>query len=473
MNTRRSPVVLLTCFLGLAAALPTAAAERVKRPNVLFLLSDDQRPDAVGALGNEVIRTPHLDRLARQGVVFTRAICANPICTPSRAEIISGCSGFRNGVLDFGRPIDPRLATWADTLRQAGYETCYVGKWHNRGRPLAAGYERTLGLYGSGGGRWAKDQVDWKGSKITGYRGWVFQSADGKSKYPEQGVGLTADISKRFADAAIEFLNGKHDRPFFLHVNFTAPHDPLLMPPGFAGRYEVGKMRLPTNYLPRHPFDHGNAMGRDERLLPFPRPPQTVREVIAMYYAVVSHMDRQIGRVLEVLKRRGLQQNTIVIFASDHGVALGSHGLRGKQNMYEHTIGVPLILRGPGIPSDVRRNAQVYLRDLFPTTCDLAGVPIPKTVEGRSLKAVISGEKDEVYRYVYGYFRDKQRMIRGRRWKLIRYPRIERRQLFDLKRDPHELHDLSDSETHATKLAELERRLLSWQRSVGDKLLGK
>ena len=456
-------------FVVLAVRVTHAQDNRTapkRLPNILFLLTDDQRPDTVAALGNDVIQTPSLDRLVREGVAFTRAVSANPICTPSRAEILTGCNGFRNGVIDFGRKIDPALATWPRTFRQSGYHTWYVGKWHNDGKPIERGYEASRGLYHGGGGRWAKDAVDFKGFQITGYRGWVFQSDDGRL-FPEKGVGLTPDISRHFADAAIELIRRRPAKPFFLHVNFAAPHDPLIMPPGYEDKYNPQDMPLPPNFLPQHPFDHGNFDGRDEKLLPWPRTEDIVRRTTAMYYAVVSHMDAQIGRILDALDETGQADNTIVIFTSDHGIALGSHGLRGKQNMYEHTVGVPLILRGPGVPRGKRRDAQVYVRDLFPTACEMAALEIPKTVEAKSLVPVLDGRQTEIHSHVVCYFRDKQRMIRTDRWKLIHYPHIDRWQLFDLANDPRELKDLSDDPTQADTIDSLRQKLAAWLKEAG------
>ena len=464
---------LLAIVIASVSASSVHPSERqgpAKRPNILLLLSDDQRPDAIGALGNELINTPNLDELARSGTVFTRATCANPICTPSRAEIISGCTSFRNGVLDFGRQIKPELALWPQTMLDAGYHTWFVGKWHNRGKPSVHGFEDTLGLFGGGGGQWWKDQVDWKGSSITGYRGWIFQTEDGK-KFPEKGVGLTADISAEFANAAIEFIERKTEKPWFLQVSFTAPHDPLIMPTGFESMYEAAAMTLPKNFLSEHPFDHGNFDGRDEKLLPWPRKPELVREVIAMYYAVISHMDQQIGRIIQLLRDTNQIGNTIIIFSSDHGLGVGSHGLRGKQSMYEHTVGVPLIFHGPGIPKGAQRDAQCYLRDLFPTTCELAGIKIPKTVEGRSLASVLAGKEKSVYDEIYGYFRDKQRMIRSDRWKLVHYPHLDKYQLFDLANDPDELKNVVEEAEFQAVATDLKARLRRWQTKVGDPVL--
>ncbi|HVW37509.1 MAG TPA: sulfatase/phosphatase domain-containing protein, partial [Pirellulales bacterium] len=186
------------------------------------------------------------------------------------------------------------------------------------------------------------------------------------------------------------------------------------------------------------------------------------------YYAVIEDLDAQIGRVLQSLDRTGQADRTLVVFTSDHGLAIGSHGLRGKQNMYEHTIGVPLVLRGPRIPADRRIDAQCYLRDLYPTVCELAGVAVPESVEGRSLLPAIEDNAKEIYPFTVGYFRDVQRMIRTDRWKLICYPKIARTQLFDLRGDPLELHDLAGEPRYRETVAELRDKLAAWQREHGD-----
>jgi arylsulfatase A-like enzyme len=273
---------------------------------------------------------------------------------------------------------------------------------------------------------------------------------------------------EEFADAAIRLIKRKPRDPFFLHVNFTAPHDHLLMPPGHEGRYDPEKISLPPNFLPRHPFDHGNFEGRDELLLPWPRTSKDVREDLAVYYAVISHMDEQVGRILEALEQTGQRDETIVIFTSDQGLAMGSHGLRGKQNMYEHTVGTPLIWKGPGVPKGQRTGAQCYLRDLYPTICELVDIDIPGTVQGRSLVPVIRGEEESIYSCVFGHFKNVQRMIRTDRWKLIHYPKVGEFQLFDLTNDPHELNNLADNPKHAEVVKQLHDRLRAWQKNVGD-----
>ncbi|MCA9072002.1 MAG: sulfatase-like hydrolase/transferase [Planctomycetaceae bacterium] len=469
----------LFCLLGLVfSSHPCEAGEESKpnRPNVLFLLTDDQRPDTIHALGNSLIETPNLDRLVQEGTTFTRAICANPICTPSRAEILTGASGFQNGVLDFSRQIHSDMALWPRTMKNAGYHTWYVGKWHNDGRPTERGFERTNGLYTGGGGKWwGKSDyphllLDSNGREVTGYRGWIFQTDDRKMQ-PERGIGLMPDISRTFAESAIELIKTKPEEPFFLQVNFTAPHDPLHMPPGFESKYDPESIPLPKNFLPQHPFDHGNYSGRDEKLFEWPRTPQMVRNELAVYYAVISHMDQQVGRILKALEDTGQRENTVIIFSSDHGLAVGSHGLRGKQSMYEHTINVPLIFCGPKIPRGVKRSAQCYLRDLFPTVCEICGIAVPETVTGKSLVPVLTGKKEKIYDHVYGYFRRSQRMIRNEEYKLIEYPEVKRTQLFHLPTDPFERKNLSGAPQYAKVQRDLRATLRAWQREMKDPVL--
>ena len=423
---------------------PGANPNARPKPNFLVIISDDQRPDTIAALGNRAIHTPHLDRLVREGMTFTRATCAFPLCVPSRAEILTGATAFRNGVPWPSGRLKKGQVFWADALRNAGYHTWYSGKWMNDGAPKTRGYEETSGLFSSGGAgeKGRLPRYGRKGRLITGYRGWTFKTNDGAVEL-EKGIGLVGETSKHIADGAIALLKRRPDKPFFLHVNFTAPHDPLVIPPGYAGKYDPAKTPLPANFLPRHPFDHGNFQGRDEKLLPWPRTADEIRDEIAAYYAVLDDMDAQIGRILQTLEEIGQYDNTVIIFSSDHGLALGSHGLMGKQNMYEHTIGVPFVIAGPGVPRGKSTRAQIYLRDMFPTTCELAGIPIPDSVQSKSIVPILSGQRQQIRSAVFGYFYHYQRMIRTDRWKLIRYPHLEKRQLFDLQNDPNEQIDLS------------------------------
>ncbi len=452
------------------AVLPFSASV-ARPPNVLLLVSDNQPPDTIRALGGTAIETPALDRLVHRGSVFTRAITANPLCVPSRAEIMSGTSGFTNRSSPFGRGLDPTLPLWAQVMRQAGYRTGYTGKWHTDGTPAARGYDehRALLSAGGAGGRPATYPTMRNGRPATGFQGFTFKSADGTPE-PEKGVGLTPETDRHIADGTIALLRSRGETPFFLHVNFAGCHDPLLPAPGFEDKYDPRAMPLPPNFLPRHPFDWGNAGGRDEKLLPTPLAVDDVKQELADLHAVVSHLDHQVGRILAALEESGQAANTLVIYNTDNGAGVGRHGIRGYQNMYEHAIGVPLILAGPGVPAGARFPAQAYLRDLFPTVCELAGIAIPPTVEGRSLAPVLAGLAAEVHEELYANFHGSavsgpfplQRMVRTPHWKLIHYSHLGRQQLFDLENDPFELRDFSGSAEHGPVRRALEAKLDAW-----------
>jgi len=223
---------------------------------------------------------------------------------------------------------------------------------------------------------------------------------------------------------------------------------------------DPAKLTLSKNFMPRHPFDNGDLWIRDEMLAPFPRPPEAMRRHLADYYAVCTYIDAQVGRLLEIIKDRGMTGNTIVIFSSDQGLAVGGrHGLMGKQNLYEH-VKPPLIFAGPGIPHG-QSDALVYLFDLFPTICELAGAETPGKVEGKSLLPIIRGEKDKVRDYLLGAYKATQRMVRDERWKLIKYHvgGEKHRQLFDLQADPDEVRNLAHDPAYAAQLARLEKLL--------------
>jgi arylsulfatase A-like enzyme len=427
-------------------------------PNVVFILSDDQRPDTIGALGNKHIQTPHLDRLVQSGFTATHTFCmgstVGAVCIPSRAMILSGRSLYRATSGTNGAAIPRRAALWPEEFRKAGYETIGIGKWHNDRGSYARCFTTGGPIFFGG---------------MSDHTAVPVQAFDPAGGYGTNRQHLTNVFSSAlFADAAIRAIREQTTRPFLLYLAFTAPHDPRMPPAQFAKAYHPAKMPLPGNYLPEHPFDNGQMKGRDEELLPWPRTEEGVRKELAAYYAMITHMDQHIGRVLTALKDAGKAHNTIVVFTSDHGLALGSHGLLGKQNMYDHSVRAPLIFAGPGIPSGRRSEALCYSYDIFPTLCGLAGLPVPETVEGKSLVPIIEGRSKGVRDVIFGAYRDVQRMVRTDRWKLIYYPKIDRTQLFDVKADPDELHDLSGSPNYSRTLAQLRSQLASLQRQFDD-----
>lgn len=224
---------------------------------------------------------------------------------------------------------------------------------------------------------------------------------------------------------------------------------------------------LPANYLPQHPFDNGMLVLRDEFLLPWPRPKDALSDQLCEYYGAITHLDEQVGRILKALDETGQAENTIVVYAADHGLALGSHGLLGKQSVYEHSMRAPLIIRGPGIPRGETR-AFTYLLDLYPTLCDAAGAAPPAGLDGKSLRPLWERKTRRLRDSCFLPFQDLMRSVNDGRWKLIRYPQVDRLQLFDLRNDPDERRDLSADPRHQARIRRLTERMVRWQRELGD-----
>lgn len=450
--TRRAALRAAAC----AALCAAAPATRRRRPNVLFLLSDDQRHDTIAALGNAHIRTPALDALASRGTAFSRAYIMGSmqgaVCVPSRSMILTGRTLFRSP----DQP-PPDVPLWPQVFRAAGYHAFVTGKWHNGPATLARSFD-------SGGTIFFGGMSDQGKVPVADF--------DPQGRYPAAARRVGAKFSSElFADSAVEFLRSyRSERPFFMWVAFTAPHDPRTPPAKYADMYEPEKVPLPGNFMPRHPFDNGEMNVRDEKLLPVPREPDAVRREIAAYYGMISHMDEQIGRIIEALDHAGHADDTIVIFASDNGLALGSHGLLGKQNLYEHSVRVPLVMSGPGIATGRTTPAACYLLDIFPTVCELADVRTPEGVEGRSMAQVLAGGQQALRETLLFAYRRCQRAVCDGRWKLIRCFVGGRTttQLFDLEADPLEMKDLSADPACAAQLERLGRLLEAQMRQAAD-----
>ena len=424
-----------------------------KKYNFLFLLADDQRADSIHAYGNNYIQTPNLDKLIARGFSFRQNYClgskGGAVCVPSRAMINSGRSYFN---------VDPRMTgvkIMPELLRENGYTTFATGKWHNKEQSFLRGFEIGEALYFGGMADHTKVSV-------------VDLGPEGEFVNKRVGDKFSSEL---FTNAAIEFLeNHKEDKPFYAYVAYTAPHDPRNPPMKYRQMYYKNRPPLPKNFKPQHPFDNGHMVGRDENLAPWPRTEDVIRDQLAEYYGLVTHLDEHVGRVLEALQKSRHADNTIVIYAADHGLALGSHGLLGKQSIYEHSMGCPLIFAGPGIPKGGSTKAFSYLLDIFPTVCGLTGLKAPPGVEGKDLRPIWQGRADGVRDSVFLSFSKIQRSVRDERWKLIRYPQINHTQLFDLKNDPDELNNLADEPSQAEHVKQMLKQLKGWQQKVGDSL---
>ena len=413
---------------GLLIAPPIAAADG--RPNVLFLFADDLRADAVG---NPAVVAPNLNALADRGFSFRNAYClganVGAVCTPSRNMLMSGRAYFRWA----GNQAPADGPNFPAAMKTAGYQTYHHGKKGNVATAIQASFET--------------------------------------NKYlpDDQAERRSGEPGKAIADDAVTFLkSGRDGRPFFMYLAFGNPHDPRVAAQKYLDQYDTDKIALPKNYLPVHPFDNGEMRVRDEQLAPWPRTEAEVRKQLREYYATITAFDGHVGRVLAALRELGLDKNTLVVFSADHGLAVGSHGLFGKQSLYEHSMKPPLVFAGPMVPKG-SSPALAYLLDIFPTVCDYAGATAPAGLDGASLRPVIDGKAAGVRDTLFLAYRDVQRAVRDDRWKLIRYPQIGKTQLFDLSTDPDELRDRADDPAEAGRVERMKGVMAEWQKKLGDK----
>jgi len=445
-------------------------ADDAARPNILFIFADDQAFDTIGAHGNREIQTPTLDSLAKRGVTFTRTYNQGgwngAICVASRTMLVTGRFLWKANetYATTDRDFREKGLLWPQLLQKEGYETYFSGKWHIRadaskafmtarhirpGMPnqTPAGYNRPI--------EGKEDQ--WKpwDKKFEGF--W------------KGGVHW----SEVLANDAVDYLQtaAKSDRPFFMYLAFNAPHDPRQSPKRFVDRYPLEDIAVPESFLPLHPFDIGSNKVRDEKLAPFPRTEYSVKVNRQEYYAIITHMDEQIARILKTLEETGQADNTYIFFSADHGLSVGRHGLIGKQNMYDHSVRIPFMVVGPNVPAGKRIDSPIYIQDVMPTTLELAGAAKPKHVDFQNLLPLIRGETTDSYPSIYGaYLADAQRMVTHDGHKLILYPRIKKSLLFDLRNDPLEMKDLSEQKSMQAKAKLLFAKLEALQKETGDKL---
>jgi arylsulfatase A-like enzyme len=424
-----------------------------KRPNILIMMADDHRFDAIAGHGDPIVQTPTMDRLIREGVTFTRnwhcGSYSPAVCIPTRAALHTGTNSYqasvhkdlRDDLQDRKYPdvhtIHPDRVTLGQALRESGYHNHFVGKWHNDCASLNRSYH--------GGSR------IFLGGMSDHYNVRTFDfDPSGKYDTPDNHA-CPMHSTNLFTDAALEFLNGYDgDAPFFLTVAFTSPHDPRQAPPEYLSKYPTSQIPLPANFQ-QHPFDQGHNRIRDEELAAFPRDEAEIKQHIAEYYGMISHQDHHMGLILDAIAKRGELENTIIVYTADHGLAVGQHGLMGKQNMYEHSLRVPLIVRGPGVPLGMRICELTQTPDIYPTLLGLVGATCPGTVTANNLVPVMQ-DQPSLRKHLFSRYFDCQRSVRDSRYKLIRYytqhiagtdqsPGCDKVQFFDLQRDPWETQD--------------------------------
>lgn len=429
---------LLSLLLYSFVSVSGLAAEK---PNILVLFADDLRADFLGAYGSTEAQTPNLDKLARSGLTFTEFHIMGgdqgAVCVPSRAMLMSGRALFR---------VDTKLKdvpTWPQQLSKAGYRTHMTGKWHNGAASCIASFPSAKSVFLGG----MSNQFRVKISDA---------SPDGKMVNERTGGQHASEL---FAGEAIRFLKEQKSDPWALYVAFTAPHDPREAPAEFMQRFDAAKISPGADFLPEHPFDNGELVIRDEKLEKHPRTPDAIRRHRAEYHAIISHMDDQIGKILQTLEESGQAKNTVVVFLGDNGLAIGGHGLMGKQNVYEHSVRVPCIISGPGILAGKKSPALALSIDICPTLCELAGTLPPDKCDGRSLRPILFGQAQKHRDSLWFAYRNLMRAWRDERWKIIHNTKADRWQFFDLQADPLELKDLSAEPEHAARLAEMKEKV--------------
>ncbi|MCC5905857.1 MAG: sulfatase-like hydrolase/transferase [Balneolaceae bacterium] len=484
--------VVLIGFL-FSAAEPTQG-EETPPPNIIFIFADDLGYYDVGAYGNSEVRTPNIDALAERGMKFTRAYnmgsWSPAVCIPSRTMLNTGrflWDARKLSNTGFQEWHENDLF-WSRQFKQAGYDTYFTGKWHVPGVNPQELFDYVVNI-----------RPGMPNQTAEGYNRPHEDEEDPWSPYDPEFEGFWSsgthwsEVLKNDATEFIEQAAGRKT-PFFMYLAFNAPHDPRQAPREYVESYNPDGLEIPPNFLPVYPYknpigsgrvDDGNmphspgtpeevieSSGylRDEWLAPFPRTEYAMGVHRQEFYAIISHMDTQIGYILDSLDENGKTENTIIIFTADHGLAVGQHGLLGKQNMYEHSLRVPFILTGPGIPSGEVNESSIYLQDVVPTSIELAGGSVPDMYQFHSMIPLIRGEKTGHYPAIYGAYLQNQRAVVEWPYKLILYPDISRIRLYDLDKDPYEIHDLAENSASGPVIRRLMQRLLELQNDTGDEL---
>ncbi len=431
--------------------------------NLLFILSDEHAPNALGCAGHPFVHTPNLDALAARGTRFTAAVTPSPICVPARAALATGRELHAMGrYYDNADPYDGRVRSWHHALREAGHEVTSIGKLHFRGLPGDDhGFSEEL---------IPMHVVDGKGDLLALIRDETAPPRKGAAKMRAAAGPGESDYTRYDRDITAaaqiwlrERAEAKPGKPWCLFVSLVTPHFPLTAPPEHFYRYPPEVVGMPKLYAPQerptHPFlaDYARTIPYDSHV----RGPEDVYRMRAGYYGLVSFMDEQVGKILACLEACGLSGTTRVLYSSDHGDNVGARGLWGKSNMQEESVGVPMILAGAGVPAGAVCDTPVSLTDAFATVLDAVGCAEAPPAGSASLLRIAGGA--EADRAVFSEYhasgsREAALMLRKGRWKYVRYPTYPT-QLFDLEGDPEELTDRAADPACAGVVAEMEALL--------------
>ncbi len=463
---------LLAAAFFLSAVVSLTHAESTntdgEKPNIMFIIADDYVYEALGATSRTEVQTPNLDRLTRQSTRFSRSYnmgsWTGAVCIASRTMLNTG-RFLWNAKNTNGGNLQNAGKTWSQQMSQAGYDTYFAGKWHVKGISAGDVFDNVRhvrpGMPNDHSDQYnrpqSRDDHEWKP--------WD-KSYGGYWKGGTHWSVVLKNDAQKFLKQTTERNN-----PFFMYLAFNAPHDPKQAPKKFVENYPYEQMRVPENFLPKYPHrkEINSPWGvRDEKLAPMPRTEYAIQVHRAQYYAIVQHMDRQIGRMLKALENTGKLDNTYIIFTADHGLSLGRHGLMGKQNVFEHALRSPFLISGPGIPEGNVIHEPIYVQDAMATAMDLAGQDVPDQVQFRSVLPLISGQRDQQYAAIRGGYRGAQRFFTKGRYKLIMFPNVPKVLLFDLKEDPLEMNNLADREQHQKRVRAMFQMYQERQDELGD-----
>jgi len=474
------------------------------KPNIVFLFADDMTYTAINALGNSEIKTPNLDRLVHNGVTFSNAYNMGAwngaVCAASRAMMISGRYVWRAN--EFRKKWGKKDSihynqSWGKLMENAGYDTYMTGKWHVDA-PANKVFQKVKHIRpGMPGDEWEHFEMVRQFKEVVGQ-----EMVDGKTVTAADvmPIGYNRPLNEQdnswspsdpkfggfweggkhwsevLKDDALEFIDQAKSKaaPFFMYLAFNAPHDPRQAPPSYIDKYPLDKISLPKSWMPLYPWKDDIGCGpslRDEALAPFPRTAYATKVHIQEYYAIITHLDTQIGEILDALETSGKMDNTYIFFTADHGLAVGKHGLIGKQSLYDHSIRPPLMVMGPDIPKGRKVSTDVYLQDIMATSLEIANIEKPDYVEFHSFLPQAKGnQKEGSYKEIYGAYVDLQRMIRKDGFKLIIYPKIKKILLFDLENDPEEMENLAENSNQKDKVKSLFKDLIQLQKEMEDEL---
>lgn len=496
---KRNPVIItaIAIFLGF-----TALASSAKRPNVVLIYTDDHRYSGVHSLGGTQVQTPAIDQFKHEGIAFHNAYLmgafSGATCIPSRATLLTGRNLFQ--LEQPGRNLPEEHTTIGQAFHAAGYKTHIVGKWHQDKASLARSFESgstVMGLSAYLVDHYRMPLWDWDPSgTFPKEDAYLLEYADNGeiirrplSKEDERGpIGIETlgpHTSEIFAKSALQYIESQDgETPFFMYLAFHAPHDPRQAPQAYKDLYPEIDIELTPSYLSEHPFDNGHIYLRDEKLAPWPRTPEVARKELSDYYAIITHLDAQIGRVIDSLKASGLYENTLVVLCGDSGLAVGNHGLMGKQNIYdEDGVHVPLIFAGGALDKQsADTDALCYIHDIYPTLCEITGVEQPESVTGKSLLPVINGKTEVHHDHTYHAYMQYQRSYRKGEYKLIEYVRSPGHdwefgdvvrgsrvtQLFNYVKDPWKTHNLAYFPENEQLLAQMRKEMREAAAALGD-----